>query len=87
MSNKKSWEESNNMLQKTFVFNSFKSAINFMQACIEPINTLNHHPVWTNVYNMLKVELQTHDAGNIVTQKDKDLAVLMDSIYENGYAW
>jgi 4a-hydroxytetrahydrobiopterin dehydratase len=35
---------------------------------------MNHHPLWTNVYNKLEVWLNTHDAGDIVTERDTKLA-------------
>jgi 4a-hydroxytetrahydrobiopterin dehydratase len=44
------------------------------------IEQLNHHPKWTNIYNTVTVELSTHDEGNIVTEKDRKLAQLLDSI-------
>jgi pterin-4a-carbinolamine dehydratase len=38
----------------------------------------NHHPNWSNVYNTVTIELNTHDAGNIVTEKDHKLAKAID---------
>jgi len=43
------------------------------------IEKRNHHPEWLNVYNRVTVDLTTHDAGGI-TQKDVELARLLDSI-------
>jgi 4a-hydroxytetrahydrobiopterin dehydratase len=34
----------------------------------------NHHPNWSNVYNQVTIHLNTHDAGNVVTEKDEKLA-------------
>jgi 4a-hydroxytetrahydrobiopterin dehydratase len=39
---------------------------------------MNHHPLWTNVYNKVEVWLSTHDAGDIVTDKDRKLAKKID---------
>jgi 4a-hydroxytetrahydrobiopterin dehydratase len=41
---------------------------------------MDHHPTWTNVWNTVEIWLSTHDAGNIVTQKDKQLAQAIDRI-------
>jgi 4a-hydroxytetrahydrobiopterin dehydratase len=41
---------------------------------------MDHHPYWTNVYNKVTIELSTHDAGDVVTQKDRDLAAAIDMI-------
>ena len=32
---------------------------------------MNHHPDWRNVYNTVEITLNTHDAGNTVTEKDR----------------
>jgi 4a-hydroxytetrahydrobiopterin dehydratase len=39
-----------------------------------------HHPNWSNVYNTVIIELTTHDAGNIVTDKDRNLSKAIDAI-------
>lgn len=41
---------------------------------------MNHHPFWTNVYNTVTIELSTHDAGNVVTDKDRKLADAIDHL-------
>jgi 4a-hydroxytetrahydrobiopterin dehydratase len=77
------WQESNNKLQKTFVFENFTRAFTFMTACAFEAEKLNHHPDWRNVYNRVEVHLSTHDAGNVVTEKDRTLARIMDAIYDS----
>ena len=42
----------------------------------------NHHPRWSNVWNMVEIQLTTHDAGNIVTNKDRMMAADIDAIFE-----
>ena len=42
---------------------------------------LGHHPDWSNVYNVLKISLTTHDASG-VTIKDFELAEAIDYIVE-----
>ena len=39
---------------------------------------MDHHPLWTNVYNTVEIWLSTHDAGDIVTGKDHKLAKKID---------
>jgi len=41
---------------------------------------MDHHPLWTNVYNKVEVWLSTHDAGDIVTEKDRNLAAIIDKL-------
>lgn len=74
------WEESTNELTKTFEFKSFEEAINFMVRGSQEISQLNHHPEWTNIYNKVMVKLFTHDAGNTVTEKDWELARVLDHL-------
>ena len=75
-----SWKESNDSLTKTFVFKSFEDSMNWMQKAAKKIDQLNHHPEWTNIYNTIHVKLNTHDAGGIVTEKDHQLASILDDI-------
>jgi 4a-hydroxytetrahydrobiopterin dehydratase len=74
------WTEHNNQLHKTFKFKTFIEAIEWMQKAAVVIDQLNHHPEWTNMYNKVHVTLCTHDAGNIITEKDRTLAQLLDEI-------
>lgn len=75
------WVEKDHALHKTFTFNSFIEAIEWMNKMAPKIDALNHHPEWTNVYNKVMVKLTTHDAGNTVTEKDYTLAKLLDEAY------
>lgn len=43
---------------------------------------MQHHPDWHNVYNTVDFALSTHDAGNKVTDKDRDLAKAIDEVFE-----
>jgi 4a-hydroxytetrahydrobiopterin dehydratase len=40
---------------------------------------INHHPNWSNVYNVLNINLTTHDAGG-VTDKDFELAAMINAV-------
>lgn len=74
------WREENNRLVKTYEFPSFANAMAWMIKASFAIEKLNHHPEWTNVYNKVHVVLTTHDAGNIITDKDRELAIVLDGI-------
>jgi 4a-hydroxytetrahydrobiopterin dehydratase len=74
------WTERDNALHKVFKFASFMEAIQWMSKASVGIDKMDHHPEWTNVYNRVTVKLCTHDAGNTVTEKDWELARLLDSI-------
>ncbi|MFN6090390.1 MAG: 4a-hydroxytetrahydrobiopterin dehydratase [Cyclobacteriaceae bacterium] len=74
------WTEGNNRLTKTFKFSNFVEAFGFMTKVALLAEKHNHHPFWTNVYNSVTIELNTHDAGGIVTDKDRALAKAIDLI-------
>lgn len=76
------WQTTENKLHRKFEFNSFSEAFAFMTRAAIEAEKLNHHPLWTNVYNVVEVWLTSHDAGNIITEKDRLLAEKMDQIYE-----
>ncbi len=75
------WEEKNNKLQKNFEFKDFVRAFSFMTRVAFTAEKMNHHPEWSNVWNKVSIALSTHDAGDIVTEKDKKLADAIDKIY------
>jgi 4a-hydroxytetrahydrobiopterin dehydratase len=75
------WRENNNQLYKQFIFEDFAQAFSFMTAVAFEAEKLNHHPLWTNVWNKVEIWLSTHDAGNVVTNKDRQLAEVIDKVY------
>ena len=74
------WKEENNRLRKTFTFKDFRQAFGFMTQVALVAEKMDHHPYWTNVYNTVSIELSTHDAGDIVTDKDHQLAKAIDNL-------
>ena len=74
------WIEEDNKLKKTFTFKDFTHAFGFMTKVAIEAEKMNHHPIWSNVYNSVNIELSTHDAGNLVTEKDHALAKIIDSL-------
>jgi 4a-hydroxytetrahydrobiopterin dehydratase len=74
------WNEENNRLVKTFKFRDFKEAFGFMTKVALVAEKMDHHPNWSNVYNSVTIELSTHDAGNVVTEKDRKLAKEIDKL-------
>lgn len=80
------WQEENNQLKRSFKFNTFIEAFGFMTKVAMIAEKMNHHPNWTNSYNKVDISLYTHDAGNIVTDKDRKLAEAIDKIYNGGHS-
>jgi 4a-hydroxytetrahydrobiopterin dehydratase len=74
------WTKENNSLKKTFTFKDFNEAFGFMTRVALAAEKMDHHPYWVNVYNRVEITLNTHSAGDIVTEKDKKLASQIDKI-------
>lgn len=74
------WEEKNNALHRVFEFRDFSEAFGFMTRVALVAEKLNHHPKWTNTWNRVELWLNTHDAGNVVTEKDLQLAEAIDEL-------
>jgi ribonuclease HI/pterin-4a-carbinolamine dehydratase len=74
------WQEVNNELYKEFKFKDFNEAFAFMQAVAIEAEKRQHHPRWENTWNVVKIWLNTHSAGNVVTEKDRELAQVIDDI-------
>jgi len=74
------WKEKDNKLNKKFKFKDFKEAFAFMTHVALIAEKMDHHPEWKNTYNELEIWLNTHDAGDIVTEKDHKLAKAIDAI-------
>ncbi|MCU0450742.1 MAG: 4a-hydroxytetrahydrobiopterin dehydratase [Bernardetiaceae bacterium] len=74
------WKEENNQLVRTFQFKDFSQAFGFMAQVALVAEKMDHHPNWSNVYNRVDIQLSTHDAGNVVTEKDRKLAAAIDKL-------
>jgi len=74
------WKEENNQLSKTYTFTDFNEAFAFMTRVAMLADKMDHHPEWSNVYNKVTIRLSTHDQGNIVTEKDRELAAAIDKL-------
>ena len=74
------WTEENGKLTNSYKFKDFKEAILFINEIARICNEVNHHPEIYNCYNNVKLYLFTHDAQDRITQKDHQLALLIDKI-------
>ncbi len=75
------WIEEKNRLQAKFKFKDFTEAFAFMTEVAAVVEEIGHHPNWSNMWDTVEFQLTTHDAGNIVTEKDHRLADAIDVVY------
>lgn len=78
----KEWSLKNQSIKRDFKFKNFIQAFSFMMAVALLVEKANHHPDWSNVYNKVTIELNTHEADGL-TMKDFDLAKQIDLVHES----
>lgn len=74
------WTEEHGKLTNSYKFKDFREAILFINEIAKICNEVNHHPEIYNCYNNVKLHLFTHDVQDKITQKDHQLALLIDKI-------
>jgi len=78
------WKEADNALVVDLEFKDFVDAFAFMTEVATLAEQHQHHPEWSNVYNRVSIRLTTHDAGNTVTDKDRNLAEAIGALPSAG---
>lgn len=71
--------EGRDAIRREFRFKDFSQAFGFMARVALLAEQHNHHPEWFNVWNLVRIELSTHDAGGL-TGKDIALARAIDAL-------
>jgi 4a-hydroxytetrahydrobiopterin dehydratase len=74
------WTESDGALHGTFQFADFGEAFAFLTRVALVAQEKQHHPDMTISWNRVTLTLSTHDAGSIVTDKDREMAAIIDRI-------
>jgi 4a-hydroxytetrahydrobiopterin dehydratase len=70
---------SDKAIRREFRFQDFSQAWGFMARVALLAEKLDHHPDWSNVWNTVRIELSTHDAGGL-TANDVKLAQAIDAL-------
>ena len=74
------WNQVDDALVAELEFKNFVDAFAFMTDVAALAERHDHHPEWSNVYNRVTIRLTTHDAGNQVTDKDRQLAEAIEGL-------
>ena len=77
------WKNDGKSLTGQFIFRSFESARKFIDQVATESELHNHHPKIEWMFDKVTLTLSTHDAGDVVTEKDIKLANSINEIYEN----
>jgi len=71
--------EGREAIARSFQFRDFNEAWGFMNRVALLAESQNHHPEWSNVWNRVRIELSTHDAGGL-TENDVKLATSINAL-------
>jgi 4a-hydroxytetrahydrobiopterin dehydratase len=74
------WNETKDGLYKEFSFADFAQAFAFMTKVAVLAEARQHHPRWENNWNKVQIWLISHDAGDVVTEKDRELSRAIDEV-------
>jgi 4a-hydroxytetrahydrobiopterin dehydratase len=80
INNSPQWREVGGKLQKEFEFHNFTQALDFINKISVICEEMNHHPHIDWVWNKITLKLSTHDSGDIIGEKDLELASKIDTI-------
>jgi 4a-hydroxytetrahydrobiopterin dehydratase len=80
ISNLPGWTIKEGKLQKEYKFSSFAQAMGWMVSVAIYSDKIEHHPIWLNIYNLVQVDLMTHDLGNVISNLDVELANKMEEL-------
>ena len=59
------WRYEDGKLKKDYEFSDFAETFAFMTRAAIISEKMDHHPGWSNAYNLLSIDLTTHDAGGV----------------------
>lgn len=77
------WSVRSGKLTRTFQRPSFPAAIAFVQRVADLAEAHGHHPDIDIRYRDVTLSVNTHDAGNALTEKDLRLATACDAAAAN----
>lgn len=73
------WSYADDAIHKTFEFDSFREAVDFIDRVADEAEAANHHPDLYNSYTTVEISLTTHSEGG-VTDNDLALAEEIDRV-------
>ena len=74
------WQEVDGALYKKFEFANFADAFAFMTNVARLAEEQDHHPDWSNSWNVVEISLCSHDKGRTITERDHRLATAINEL-------
>lgn len=78
------WERDGDHITREYTVDDFVSAVDLVDAFVQPAEDLNHHPDLSVSWGSVGVSVTTHDAGGL-TELDFELAEKYNRIYEEDF--
>ena len=75
------WSWNQDQLHRSYVLRNFRDVVSFVTRIAFEAEAANHHPSLALGYNTVQVVICTHDAGNVVTQMDVELAHAIEGCF------
>jgi 4a-hydroxytetrahydrobiopterin dehydratase len=76
------WEHEKKHIERTFEFDDFSQAIDFVNSVAEIAEEEDHHPDIDIRYNKVRIQLSTHSEGGL-TDQDFEVAEKVDTLFED----
>lgn len=76
------WSFDGKFITRSFKFKTFVEAFSFMTSVALEAEKIDHHPDWSNEYNSVRINLNTH-SENGITKLDFDLAEKIDKVFDH----
>jgi 4a-hydroxytetrahydrobiopterin dehydratase len=73
------WQYLKGKLKRKWTFNDFSQAFAFMVRVALLAEAMGHHPNWSNAWNVVTIELYTHDLAGL-TNLDVEFAKKINKI-------
>jgi len=74
------WDVVDGALHRRLTFADFAAAFAFMTRVAEIAEEQDHHPDWSNSWNVVEISLRSHDAGGAITERDVRLAQRINEV-------
>jgi 4a-hydroxytetrahydrobiopterin dehydratase len=76
------WEQEKKHIERSFEFDDFTQAIDFVNSVAEIAEEEDHHPDIDIRYNKVRIQLSTHAEGGL-TDRDFEVAEKVNNLFED----
>lgn len=74
------WDVVDGALHRRLTFADFAEAFAFMTRVAKIAEEHDHHPDWSNSWNVVEISLRSHDVGGVITERDARLAQRINEV-------